>query len=107
MSFREAQLAVLGSKPKNIEWEDLSVELNNEQVFPIGDVADVVGIRLDSPHILVQVADGPQSWCHIDNFSDKVIDECVEILRGIAAYYDWHNHKDNLEAIKSKNNPRA
>lgn len=105
MSFREAQLAVLGAKPESAKWREIG--LNNEQKFSIGDVAEVICIKLDSPHIIVQIAEGPASYCHIDSFSDRVIDECVEILRGIAAYYDYENNKEDLSKIKSNNNPRA
>lgn len=107
MSFREAQLLVIATVYQATCKPAEYVPLNWEQKFNIGDLAEVVEIRLDSPHIVVKVADGPESLCHIDNFSDKVIDECVEILRGVAAYHDSTNHKDNIEAIKSNNNPRA
>lgn len=104
MSFREGQLAVLGATVGR-NWS--CIMLNSEQVFNVGDNAEVVEIELNSPHIVVRMADGPESLCHIDNFSDKVIDECVEILRGVAAYYDWENNKEDLSKIKSNNNPRA
>ena len=107
MSFREGQLLVLATIYEATGKKAEYVPLNNEQVFSIGDCAEVTEIRLDSPHINICVADGTNSYCHIDNFSDKVIDECVEILRGVAAYHDWTNHKDNIEAIKSNNNPRV
>ena len=108
MSFREAQLLVLGSKPEKAKWDiEKAVELNWEQIFSIGDNAEVVGIRLDIPFIVIRMCNGPESLCHIDNFSDKVIDECSEILRGIAANHDWDNHKDELWKIQSNNNPRA
>ena len=103
MSFREAQLLVLAASKG--DWT--AVELNNMQVFMIGDMCDVISINLTTPHIVVRIADKCESYCHIDNFSEKVVDECIEILRGVAAELDWNEHKGNLQAIKSNNNPRV
>jgi hypothetical protein len=109
MSFREAQLCVLGTLYEGeyrhrVEDE---VVLNEEQKFRVGDLLEVIGIMLTSPHIVLQMDQGEECLCHIDNFSDKVIDECVEIMRGVAANEDFDNHKKDLRAIKSANNPRA
>ena len=108
MSFREAQLCVTGTvyeeDPHRFEDE---VVLNNEQKFMVGDLLEVIGIRLTSPHIVLQMDQGEECLCHIDNFSDKVIDECIEIMRGVAANADFDNHRKDLRAIKSANNPRA
>ena len=105
MSFREAQLAVLGSMPKNCAWK--SIELNNEQRFYIGDNLEVTEISLEAQIVNVQMCEGPNSYVHIDNLADWVVDECVEILRGVAAYHDWDNHKNEMWRIESNNNPRA
>lgn len=94
MSFREAQLLVLATAK-----ETTAVELNNEQVFMIGDLADVISINLCTPHIVIRIADGPETYCPIDNFSDKVIDECIKILRDVAADRDRDCHKGYRSAI--------
>lgn len=67
------------------------VTLNNLQTFKIGDVVEVIEIRLDKPCVVVRVADGPESYINVEMLSDKVIDECIEILREIAHYVDEYN----------------
>ena len=94
MTFREAQLLVIGAEAlggRKVEF----VELNNLQTFRIGDCAEVTEIRLDKPVINVRVAEGTNSYCNIDNFSDKVVDECIEILRDVAMEVDSGDQRRN------------
>lgn len=90
MTFREAQLLVIGAEAirgRNPEF----VVLNNLQTFRIGDCAEVTEIRLDRPVINVCVAEGTNSYCDINNFSDGVVEECIEILREVAYNVDEYN----------------
>lgn len=90
MTFREAQLLVIGAealKGRNVEF----VTLNNLQTFKIGDVIEVVEIRLDTPCVVARTADGPESYINVEMLSEKVVDECIEILREVAFYVDEFN----------------
>lgn len=92
MTFREAQLLVIGAeatKGRKTEY----VELNDLQVFSIGDVAKVTGISLVHPVINICVAEGANSYCDIKNFSEEFIDECIDILREVAYnVYEYNEH---------------
>ena len=46
---------------------------------------------------VVRMADGPESYCEIKMFAKWVIDECVEILREVAAYWDFESKKNKKE----------
>lgn len=90
MTFREAQLLVIGAealKGRNPKF----VTLNNLQVFPIGDVVEVIEIRLDTDCIVVKTADGPESYICVDNLAERVVDECIDILREVAYFVDEYN----------------
>ena len=90
MTFREAQLLVIGAealKGRKVEY----VTLNNLQKFNIGDVIEVVEIGLDIPCVVVRAADGPESYIYVEMLSEKVIDECIEILREVAHNVDEYN----------------
>lgn len=67
------------------------VALNNLQVFQIGDLVQVTEIRLDSPCVIVKVAEGPESYVPIESLSEKVVDECIDILREVAYNVDEYN----------------
>lgn len=67
------------------------VTLNNLQKFNIGDVIEVVEIRLDTPCVVVRTADGPESYINVEMLSENVIDECIEILREVAFFVYEHN----------------
>lgn len=89
-TFREAQLLVIGAeavKGRKSEY----VALNNLQVFQIGDLVQVTEIRLDSPCVIIKVAEGPESYVPIDSLSEKVVDECIDILREVASNVDQYN----------------
>ena len=90
MTFREAQLLVIGALALKGRKANF-VELNNLQVFKIGDVVEVIEIRLDTDCIVVKTADGPESYICVENFADRVIDECIDILREVAYNIDEYN----------------
>ena len=93
MTFREAQLLVIGSeRGRDVKF----VELNNLQRFNIGDNLTVVEISLTVPAILVRLGgdDGFESYIEIKNLSDWVVDECIGILREVAWQTDENNKED-------------
>ena len=87
MTFREAQLCVLGSLPEYCD-KSKGVELNNLQIFAIGEGINVIEICLDKPFVVVRISDGPEAYLPIMSLAEWVIIECVRILREVAAYYD-------------------
>lgn len=92
MTFREAQLLVIGAyRDREVKF----VELNNLQRFNIGDNLTVVEISLEVPAIIVRLFgdDGPESYITIDNLSERVVDECIGILREVA----WQIDEDRKE----------
>ena len=93
MTFREAQLCVLGTKRCKGE----RVIPVNMEIIPIGDTAEIIEICLDKPFVVVRLGGpgGPESYCNIDNFSEKVIDQCVELLRDIAMVEDSGDQRRN------------
>lgn len=91
MTFREAQLLVVGAELLKGREVSKYVALNNLQKFKIGDVVEVVEIRLDSDCIVVRTAEGPESYICVDNLAEKVVDECVDILREVAYFIDEYN----------------
>lgn len=94
MTFREAQLLVIGAEAlggRKVKF----VTLNNLQEFNIGDNLRVVEISLEHPAIVVRIADGVESYIGIDNLSDKVVDECIEILRDVAMEVDSGDRRRN------------
>ena len=93
IGFREAQLMVLGAD--RLHRTD-HVELNNLQVFNIGDNVQVVEISLCRPYIVISTS-GVDSYCHIDNFSEKVVDACIDILREVAFNVDQEFAKNEEE----------
>lgn len=90
MTFREAQLLVIGSEPgRKVEY----IALNSFQKFSIGDTMMVVEILLDKPCVVAKVADGLECYIPIENLSEKVVDECINVMREVA----WQNDIDNKE----------
>ena len=87
INFREAQLLVYGAcLHKGMQVD--RVILNNLQKFHIGDVVEVVEIPLDKPCIVIECVECVQSYVYIKYLSDKVVDECIDILREYAKYID-------------------
>lgn len=91
MSFREAQLMVLGADRLHRHG---SVELNNLQVFDIGDNVEVIEISLHEPVVVVRVAECMKSYIPIDSLSEKVVDACIDILRETAFNIDQEFSKE-------------
>ena len=90
MTFREAQLLVIGSESeRKVEY----IALNSFQKFSIGDTMMVVEIRLDNPCVVAQMADGPECYIPVENLSEKVVDECIDVMREVA----WQNDINNKE----------
>lgn len=90
MTFREAQLLVIGAEARKGRKPEC-VTLNNLQVFQIGDLLEVTEIRLDSPCVIVTFVEGPASFIPVESLSEKVVDECIEILREVAFNVDEYN----------------
>lgn len=90
MTFREAQLLVIGAEATKGRKPEC-VTLNNLQVFQIGDLLQVTEIRIDSPCVIVKVAEGPESYLPVESLSEKVVDECIDILREVAFNVDEYN----------------
>lgn len=84
MTFREAQLLVLGA---DVTQHPDKVVLNNLQTFHIGDDIEVVEISLLIPAIVVRFGE-LESYIPIKNLAEWVVDECITILREVADYYD-------------------
>ena len=91
MSFREAQLLALGAASLKGQKPEF-VELNCLQKFYLGDMIEVIEIRLDCPCIVVRIADGPESYLEVKYLADKIVDACVDVLREFAEYLDTYNN---------------
>ena len=90
MSFREAQLMVLGANGGKTD----SVIPEGMQLIPIGDTLEIVEICLDKPFVVVRFGDdGPESYCNIEKFSESIIDECIGFLREVAFEMDYYTKK--------------
>ena len=71
-----------------------NVELNNLQVFSIGDNVEVIEISLHEPVVVVRVAESVESYIPIDSLSEKVVDACIDILRETACNIDQEFSKE-------------
>ena len=72
-----------------------NVELNNLQVFSIGDNVEVIEISLHEPVVVVRVAESVESYIPIDSLSEKVVDACIDILRETACNIDQEFEKED------------
>lgn len=65
------------------------------QIIPIGDMLEIVEICLDKPFVVVRMGEGgPESYCPIDKFSEKVQDACIDFLRETAFNIDQEFEKE-------------
>lgn len=88
MTFREAQLLAKGAGAKDY------VVPEGMQLIPIGDTLEIIEICLDRPCVTVRFGnDGPESYCHIDKFSDAIRDEVIGLLREVAFELDYVTKK--------------
>lgn len=90
MTFREAQLAVLGANGGRTS----KVVPEGMQIIPIGDNLEITEICLDKPYVVVRFGeDGPESYCPIEKFSEAIIDEIIGYLREVAFELDYYIKK--------------
>ena len=94
IGFREAQLMVLGADRLHRKG---NVELNNLQVFSIGDNVDVIEISLHQPVVVIKTAECVESYVPIESLSEKVVDACIDILREVAFNVDQEFAKKEEE----------
>lgn len=92
IGFREAQLMVLGADRLHRHG---NVELNNLQVFSIGDNVEVIEISLHQPVVVIKTAECVESYVPIESLSEKVVDACIDILRETAFNIDQEFAKED------------